>query len=419
MLDFKQTETLLGFAMRGGSGRNRTVQLPLDRKEKYSAQIQTALSQPKRYVPLKTFQEIHGKLILSSNAIPCMRGLMTPLNRQLAFGPEGRPKSIVGLGKASEAREALLACDELLSLMTEQPSHITEIVPPDLPHYYCYVDFAAVGSGGVILPCTKWIQPTVWRFKNHPEVERLARQWQSSVSNSDGEAAAVFISELSLETWTNDDTAGISTHIGSDNTPTVSWNQRMATRASHKTPERLIKFQALRQRFTRRGPTDVEHISGVSNRLGDFPSRSFEEGYPADNDDAFLLEFSRRFPLVPQLGSWRMLNPPGSVTSLATSLLLGQFDTKICPKTIIGKSGVGLPATLASTLSYTTSKDPPSTWNEATCSWPLLCPSGKVSSTKLDELRARPSRRPFENAHGSWSLEDLQTLADRLQAKPI
>ena len=87
MLDFKQTETLLGFAMRGGSGRNRTVQLPLDRKEKYSAQIQTAISKPKRYVPLKTFQEIHGKLILSSNAIPCICGLLTPLNRQLALGP--------------------------------------------------------------------------------------------------------------------------------------------------------------------------------------------------------------------------------------------------------------------------------------------------------------------------------------------
>ena len=259
----------------------------------------------------------------------------------------------------------------------------------------------------------------MWRFKNPKAIEALARTWGSSISNSDGEAAAVFISELSLEHLTNEETVGIAKHIGPDNTPTVSWNNRQASKASHKTPERFIKFQALRQRFTRRGPTDVEHISGVSNRLGDFPSRSFEEGFPDGTDDAFLSEFSQRFPLVSQLGSWRLLTPPDSVTSLATSILLGRYDTQICPETVIGKSGVGLPTTLANTLSSKTSKDPAKTWNEATCSWPLLCPSGKVSYSKLDELRARRSRRPFVNAHGSWPIEDLQTLAARLKGNPI
>ena len=192
----------------------------------------------------------------------------------------------------------------------------------------------------------------------------------------------------------------------------------MASRASHKTPERFLKLQALRQRFTRRGPTDVEHISGVSNRLGDFPSRSFEEGFPADNDDDFLREFSHRFPLAPQLGSWRLLKPPDSVISLAMSLLRGHYDTQICPATVIGKSGVGLPVILANTLSSTTSKEPAKVWNEATCSWPLLSPSGKVSSSKINELQARRSRQPFVNAHGSWSLEDLQTLGVQILPNP-
>ena len=101
---------------------------------------------------------------------------MTPLNRALAFGPDGKPKPTIGLGAKLEVREALVACDGLLRLMMEQPSHITEIVPPDLPHFYCYVDFAATGMGGVILPCTKWIQPSVWRFKNPPDIEALARK---------------------------------------------------------------------------------------------------------------------------------------------------------------------------------------------------------------------------------------------------
>ena len=145
----------------------------------------------------------------------------------------------------------------------------------------------------------------------------------------------------------------------------------------------------------------------------------FAEGFPDGTDDAFLSEFSQRFPLVSQLGSWRLLTPPDSVTSLATSILLGRYDTQICPETVIGKSGVGLPTTLANTLSSKTSRDPAKTWNEATCSWPLLCPSGKVSYSKLDKLRARRSRRPFVNAHGSWPIEDLQTLAARLKGNPI
>ena len=264
--------------------------------------------------------------------------------------------------------------------------------------------------GGVILPCTKWIQPSVWRFKNPPGIETLAHMWGSSISNSDGEAATVFVSELSLEDWTGEDTAGISNHFGSANTPAVGWNNSMASRASHKTPERFLKLQALRQRFTRRGPTDVEHISGISNRLCDFPLRSFEEGFPSDNDDDFLLEFSHRFPLAPPLRSWRLLKPPDSIISLATSLLCGHYDTQICSATNIGKGGVGLPGILAHTLSLTTSNEPVKVWNEATCSWPLLCLSGKVSSSKINELQAQRLRQPFVNAQGSWSLEDLHTL---------
>jgi hypothetical protein len=415
---FKQTEVLLGFEMQGGAGKDRRVRLPPSRKDKYSSQINNALTRPRNYTTFRDFRAIHGKLTFASNAIPCMRGLMTPLNRALQLGPGGIPPSIVGLGETSETREALSLCNKLLDLMTEQPSHITEIVPPDLPHYYGYVDFAACGMGGVLLPCTRKIPALVWRLKNPPYIEQQARLHDGSISNSDGEAAAVFVSELSLEHWTGDNTAGVSTHLGSDNSPTVGWNNRMASRATHKAPERFLRWQALRQRWTRRGPCDVEHIPGHTNRLGDFPSRSFEQGFPAGDDDAFLKEFSRRHPLPSQLDSWQLVQPPKSVILATYSILSGRYDTTTCPETVIGESGVHLPCTLANTLSSTTSKDPPCTWNEATVSWPLLAPSGEVSSSKLEELRHRRSRRPYMNAQGSWSTEDLRTLAEQLQAKP-
>ena len=139
------------------------------------------------------------------------------------------------------------------------------------------------------------------------DIKHETRQEHGSVSNSDGEAAAVLLQEVSLEHWTGCITFGISTHMGSDNSPTVGWNNLGASRASHKAPETMIWCQALRRRFTRRGPTDVEHIPGKTNLFGDFPSRSFEEGFPdgTEGDAKFLLEFSRRHPLLfayPQQG---------------------------------------------------------------------------------------------------------------------
>jgi hypothetical protein len=411
---FKITEELLGFEFCGARGQGRTVGMREAKKAKYSDHIARALQQPKGFITLKAFQALRGKLGFATNCIPCLRGVMTPLNRAMAHSGTGAPPTRVNVNKTSEAHRALIASTRLLDLMAEQPSHITELVPPNLPHFYGYVDYAACGWGGVLLPCTRWVQPSVWRVKTPPDIEQETRRQHGRVSNSDGEAAAVFIQELSLEAWTDGDTRGVSTHIGSDNSPTVGWNNRMASRASHTAPETMILWQALRQRFTRRGPTDVEHIPGKTNELGDFPSRSFEQEFPAGEvgDAAFLIEFSRRHPLPPQLGSWRLVHPPTAILSAAYSILRNEDNSPILPETVIGKSGVGLPRTLAKTLSSATSKDPTATWNEATCSWPLLGASGKVSYTKATELQQRRSRQPFANAPGSWSLEGLRILAD-------
>ena len=415
---FKITEELLGFEFHGATGTGRVVGMREAKKSKYSAAIAAALQQPRKYCTLPAFQALRGKLGFATSCIPCLRGIMTPLNRAMAFDSNGLPRQQIGIN--ADVRRALTQSSRILDLMEEQPSHITELVPPDLPHFYGYVDYAACGWGGVLLPCTRWVQPLVWRLKTPPDIEHQTRLEQGRVSNSDGEAAAVFIQELSLEHWTTPDTRGVATHIGSDNAPTVSWFTRKASRATHNAPETMILWQTLRHRFTRRGPTDVEHIPGKTNRLGDFPSRSFEEGFPAgkEGDDAFLSEFSRRHPLPPQLGSWQLVQPPTAVILAAYSILRGSADTQILPETHIGRSGVGLPRMLANTLSSTTSKEPTNTWNEATCSWPLLGASGEVSYTKAAELQQRRSRQPFVNAPGSWSHESLQTLGDSILPKP-
>jgi hypothetical protein len=115
------------------------------------------------------------------------------------------------------------------------------------------------------------------------------------------------------------------------------------------------------------------------------------------------------------LGCWRLVHPRAELVSAVCSLLLGQFDTQIHPATLTGKNGAGLPTMLASTLSSLDCKEPTSTWNEATCSWPLLAPCGTVTTTTDDELRRRKSRKRFSGMPSAWSPEDLLTLGEQIQ----
>jgi hypothetical protein len=408
---FKPEETMLGFDLHGHPGGERTVGLNEDKASRYRAKIREALDKKGRCISFKEFRKLHGKVQHCATAMPCMRGFMTPLNRVLAEQPD-----FVGLGKGSEIRETLSDFDHLLALARAHPTHITEIVPPDLPHYYGYVDFAAVGMGGVWLPCTRDLQPVVWRLRNPRDIEREVRKMNGAVNNNDGECAAYVVGDFLLDHLLEGNVAGVSAHLGSDNSSTVGQQQRKASRGTHKHAKHMLRCQALRQRWTRRGPSDCDHVEGDQNRLGDIPSRSYEEGFPSEDDDeAFLAAFSRRFPLPPQLGSWRLVRPPTAITTAIYSILRGTHDTTIHPATSTGAAGVGLPTMLANTLFSLESKGKTSIWNESTCSWPLLMPCGKVSTWKADLLRARLSRRHFSGAPSAWQAGDLRTLAEKLR----
>jgi hypothetical protein len=166
----------------------------------------------------------------------------------------------------------------------------------------------------------------------------------------------------------------------------------------------------------------VDHIAGDDNDLGDVPSRSYDkkEPYhvPAGQDDVFLEVFSNKFPLhsTPQLGSWRIVRPRPEIVSAAISLLRGHNDTTIHPRASIGAAGVALSTSLANTLSSLECRAPTSTWNELTCSWPLLQPSGmEATPAVVNRLQGRLSRRRFAGSHSAWSPEALETLAGQIQ----
>ena len=297
------------------------------------------------------------------------------------------------------------------------PSHITELVSPDLPHVYGAVDASAQGMGGVILPATRWIQPTVWRLEMTPHLRKQVEDGQLTIA--DCEFVAWFLQECLLDEILTAEgtTAGVSSHTWSDNSPTVGWADRQASNAQSTTPNRAIRWMAIRQRYFRRGPREVTHWEGASNLMADFCSRSFDAGYPsAGGEPPFLREFTHRFPLPrPQLGSWRQLVVRREIASAAFWLLRQTPDTETPVTVRVGDYGVHLPRTLATTLTSEPCRTLPSTWNEATCSWPLLLPSGKESSRAGDDLRGRKSKKYYSFAEPPWSPRDYATLGVQIQ----
>jgi hypothetical protein len=158
--------------------------------------------------------------------------------------------------------------------------------------------------GGTILPATKWLTPAVWRVQHPADIIALFDAGKISVN--DLELAANFVSERIGERLLPNDISGLNSWYGSDNTATVAWKIKKATSAkawSYFAPQAL-RAEALLQRHTRRGPQDIGHIEGSSNRLGDFPSRSYDQGFDNgwEGDARFLTEFSLRHPLPLQLG---------------------------------------------------------------------------------------------------------------------
>lgn len=414
---FEISKEMLGLLLRGGTGKDRTVGLPANKRDRYVAAIDKALISPAYRLSKLQLQSILGKIQFASLALPAMRGYLTPINRAMVGKGE---KDFIGLGKASELREVLTDLRTMLGWAHDRPSHISELVPCHLPHYYGTVDASGVGFGGTFLPCTRWMQPGVWRLALPADLSKAVTE--GTLTMVDCEFAGYFIWSCLLTDLLKEEgllVAGMNSHCMSDNSPTVGIVNRQATRALSPMPSRALRWLAYRQRFMRLGPQSIEHVAGETNTMADFPSRCYEQGYTsgAKEDERFLQEFTNRYPLPPQLKSWRLVRPRPEICSAAYLLLRKIKDGVSRVPGPNGEPGVDLPAALASTLTYQASKGAAGTWNEATCSWPLLRPCGKACSTS-DLPLARKLRERFESVDRYWQAEDLRTLGDQIRARP-
>jgi hypothetical protein len=213
---------------------------------------------------------------------------------------------------------------------------------------------------------------------------------------------------------------GLNTWFGVDNTAAVSWKRKRSARAKAKSyfAPQVLRAEALLQRFTRRGPQDIDHIDGATNLLGDFSSLSHEQGFAEGEtgDQVFFEEFTNRHPLPPQLEQWQLVHPPKEIISVVYSMLRNPQLLAGLSTTGTGNTGLSLPSVLANTLYCPTVRVPSTTWNEQCCSWPLLSHIGKVDTTLVFRLRERRSIGRFANAHNSWSPMDLMILEKQLRA---
>jgi hypothetical protein len=409
---FQMEKLILGFAFHGDPGSQRTVGLSAEKALSYTADLRNTLERPQKYISKTEFQKLHGRLTHASQVMPCMGGFMLELNQVLASA-----HITVGLGEKSALRETLEDFAYFIEQAHRNPSHITEIVGTDLPHIYGYTDACCTGMGGVILPATRWIQPLVWRTNFLDDIVTLFDA--GKLSFNDLELAANFTAERMAESMLQGQIAGLNSWFGSDNTTTVSWKTKKAAWAktrSHFAPQ-VLRAEALLQCYTRCGPQDTTHIEGATNLLGDFPSRSFDAGWHASpgGDAAFLREFSHRHPLPLQLGHWQLAPLPVAISSVVCSMLRGSLIKCDHTKTGIGDIGQSLPSPLDSILSCHTPKGRLTTWNAHCCSWPLLSPCGKVTSTTVKLLEERRSRGRYANVCNSWSHTDFATLAKQIR----
>ena len=192
------------------------------------------------------------------------------------------------------------------------------------PDYVGIMDAAKEGTGGVVIGEGSACVPTVFRLEWPQDVQAQVvtdDNPDGTITNSDLEMAGLLLCWLVLEHVAPD---LYHKHIAlfCDNSPTVAWVMRMATRAS-RVAGQLLMALALRMKVRETSPLTTLHIAGDQNSIADIPSRSFG-GTPkwhCRTDDDFLKLYNSHFPL-PKQQSWTVFQIPSALSTRVISILL-------------------------------------------------------------------------------------------------
>jgi hypothetical protein len=147
-----------------------------------------------------------------------------------------------------------------MHLLSSQPTLVCELVP-DMPHHAGYHDAAAEGARKVWFSLCDDTPPVVWREKFPEDIasEVVSVDMPNGrLTNSDLELAAeVLTVGVALEQVNSKHTA-LSTLC--DNTPTVSWVDKMATKSKSPTASCLLRGLAYMLYCAQAGHLPAVHV---------------------------------------------------------------------------------------------------------------------------------------------------------------
>ena len=300
-------------------GKNKTMELEKDKLDKLMSLTKTAL-RAKRGIPFKEFYSMSGKMRNASQGVPGTEGCFTPFNRVLAQQP-----ARVWFRKGSELAEALKDWRALFKTALSRPTHVKQLVSGD-PEVAGIVDASKEGVGGVVFGITHKCVPTVFRMEWPKEVRDQLQTEQNpggKITNSDLEMAGLVLLWLVIEHVVRD-LRHKHVLMLSDNSPSVSWMDRMASKRLRPAGKQL-RALAYRINVKEACPITPLHIPGVHNRIADIPSRSFgyKHAWNFCDDKEFLTFFNKTFPLPNQL-SWTGCQLSSGIKSRCVDALVKQ-----------------------------------------------------------------------------------------------
>ena len=309
-------KTLLGFDF---DGNHKTLWLEEEKRAKLLTILHQWLRATSREhgIPFNEFESVVAKLRHAFTALPGGRGLLSPCNRVLKLRPP-----VVYFHRNEPLRSAIANCRTLLRESTTRPTRCRELVA-GWPDYVGVVDASSHGVGGIIIGELSDCPPTVFRLQWPPDVTANVisdSNPQGTLTNSDLELAGLVILWLMMEHVCGP-LVEKKVAIFSDNSPTVSWVQRMACRSS-LVAEQLIRVLALRFNIHKVCPITTLHIAGDQNAMTDIPSRSFgsEPKWHFHTDRDLLTFFNKIFPL-PQQNLWTVCQPTSAIAMRVISVL--------------------------------------------------------------------------------------------------
>jgi hypothetical protein len=226
-----------------------------------------------------------------------------------------------------------------------------------------------------------------------------------TLTNSDLEMAAVVLQLNVLEPLVAT-MRHKSVHIHSDNTPSVAWWTKMATKtAKSDAAHRLVRGLAIRQRLLESSPVNITHVAGKENTLADITAS--EAITQIDADAAFLTHFDNLFPL--QGRYWQRASPPPELLSNVILTLRGQRLTlqrwMVPSGPPIGAGGPSTALNVELIHGCATSALRPA----ASYCWDLPPGLALGSSGRAGRLAHNPSKKPCVTWHKPSCWRDTQT----------